>query len=136
MDDEERNPANDQVDDYKYSRFVYYELLKSGMEVLPDLVTLTKETEHPQAYSVMAAFIKNMADVNDKLVDTQRKMQVIEKEAGRTKQLDGPANPQIAFRGSTEDVLKLMKAEADRIKDADYSEVSDETDDKVPTESP
>lgn len=128
------NRKEDQTDDYSYARRNYYELLKQGLEVLPKLGELAEEAEHPRAYEVYFKALKDLADVNDKLLDTQRKRQVIDKdEEYEPPAIENGEKPaQIEFKGTTDDLLKKlesMKLDSEKdIMEAEYTEVTDETD--------
>ena len=59
--------------DYDYSRETYYQLIEKGKESLELAIRIAEETEHPRAIEVLAGMIKNVSDVNDKLMDLNRK---------------------------------------------------------------
>lgn len=129
---EEPDIRNDQLEDYKVSRAIYMELIQTGMSGLETLLKLAKESEHPRAFEILGNYLKNVGDLNDKLIDQQRKMQIINQEQGTGKQIqvDDPAK-QIAFHGSTKDVLEMLKkarAGEEPPIDAEYIEVENDQD--------
>ena len=68
---------NKNVDaDYEYSRKTYYELIEKSKETL-DLMADARESEHPRAFEV---FAKQIADVNDKLMDVNAKLKKVKNE--------------------------------------------------------
>ena len=66
---------NDNIDkDYAYSRDTYYELIEKSKQSLDLMLEVAKESEHPRAFEVLGNMIKQISDVNDKLLDVNIKM--------------------------------------------------------------
>ena len=66
---EDKNADND----YNYSRSTYYELVEKGKESLELMIEVARESEHPRAFEVLSGMIKNISDVNDRLMDLNKK---------------------------------------------------------------
>lgn len=98
--------------DYEYSRDTYYELLEKGKESLELMIEVARESEHPRSFEVLSNMMKNMADINDKLMDLNKKNKEINKED--VKQVAGTTNNNI-FLGSTADLQRLLQNEKDII---------------------
>jgi len=121
--------AGDLEKDYTFSRDTYHELIHVSIDAIQDLQDLAKNSEHPRAFEVLFNGIKHTADINGKLVDLQRKMQVISQEDDGSK-IPGQQNllteddktTQIAFEGTTKDLLKAIDNVKSEIIDADYDE--------------
>ena len=92
--------------DYDYSRDTYYELIEKGKESLEMMVEVARESEHPRAYEVLSGMIKNISDVNDKLMDLNKKQKDIDKNDD-VKQVENQQNNY--FLGSTADIQKLLQ---------------------------
>ena len=124
--------ADDLEKDYTFSRDTYHELIHVSIDAIQDLQQLAKDSEHPRAFEVLFNGIKHTADINGKLVDLQRKMQVIAQEednqpiqGGRQKLLtEDDETAQIAFEGTTKDLLKAIDSVKSGIIDADFDESS------------
>jgi hypothetical protein len=124
--------ADDLEKDYTFSRDTYHELIHVSIDAIQDLQQLAKDSEHPRAFEVLFNGIKHTADINGKLVDLQRKMQVIAQEednqptqGGRQKLLtEDDETAQIAFEGTTKDLLKAIDNVKSGIIDADFDESS------------
>ena len=122
--------ADDLEKDYTFSRDTYHELIHVSIDAIQDLQQLAKDSEHPRAFEVLFNGIKHTADINGKLVDLQRKMQVIAQEednqptqAGRQKLLtEDDETAQIAFEGTTKDLLKAIDNVKSGIIDAEFDE--------------
>ena len=101
MADEENNLKND----YDYSRETYYELIEKGKDALENMIEVARESEHPRAYEVLSGMIKNVSDVNDRLMDLNKKQKEINRE--EVKQVSSTTNN--VFLGSTSDLQKLLQ---------------------------
>src|SRR6056300_395937 len=101
MADEKDNVKND----YDYSRETYYELIEKGKDALENMIEVARESEHPRAYEVLSGMIKNVSDVNDRLMDLNKKQKDIDKE--EVKQVGNTTNN--VFLGSTSDLQKLLQ---------------------------
>ena len=91
--------------DHKYSRENYYNLIERGQEAIEGILDVAKEGQHPRAYEVAGALIKNVADTVDKLQDLNKKLKDL-KEVPKT------ANANIKnalFVGSTAELQKMLK---------------------------
>jgi len=93
-------------DDFEYSRATYYELLEKGKESLMDMMEVARSSEHPRAYEVLSNLIKNMADVNDKLMELNKKKKDLDRKE-ETKQVGNTTNN--LFVGTTADLQKLLR---------------------------
>tara|TARA_B100001063_G_scaffold36094_1_gene29672 strand:+ start:1507 stop:1884 length:378 start_codon:yes stop_codon:yes gene_type:complete len=103
---EEKNIDND----YKYSRDTYYELVEKGKQSLELMIEVARESEHPRAFEVLSGMIKNISDVNDRLMDLNKKKKDIEKK-DEIKKIANTTNN--LFVGSTTELQKLLKNESD-----------------------
>ena len=70
-EDQKKNFVHEQ--DYEYSRDTYYDLIEKGRESLDLMIEVARESEHPRAFEVLSNMIKGIADVNDKLMDLNKK---------------------------------------------------------------
>jgi ABC-type proline/glycine betaine transport system substrate-binding protein len=93
--------------DYDYSRETYYNLLEKGGESLDLMIEVARESEHPRAFEVLSNMMKNLAEINDKLMDLNKKNKDISKETVATKQI---TNNNV-FMGSTTDLQRFLQNE-------------------------
>jgi len=63
--------------DFKYNRAIYKELIEHGREALKGIKEVATGSEHPRAFEVYFGGLKQVADMNDKLLELHRKKQVI-----------------------------------------------------------
>jgi len=111
--------------DYDYSRENYYNLIERGQEAIQGILDVAKEGQHPRAYEVALAGIKNVADTVDKLQDLQSKLKSL-KDVPKT------ANQNIKnalFVGSTAELQKMLKNDED-IKSKNITPEETDTKDK------
>ena len=99
---EEKNVDND----YKYSRDTYYELVEKGKESLELMIEVARESEHPRAFEVLSGMIKNISDVNDRLMYLNKKKKDLDKKDEIQKIANTTNN---LFVGSTTELQKLLK---------------------------
>jgi len=122
---EEKDKA-DVDNDYKYSRENYYNLIERGQEAIEGILEVAREGQHPRAYEVAGALIKNVADTVDKLQDLQKKLKDL-------KELPKTANHNIKnalFVGSTAELQKMLKGKNEDTKVKDITPEQDDTEDK------
>ncbi len=103
------NDSDQFKNDYEYSRETLFDLINKGRDALEDMIEVARESEHPRAFEVLSGLIKNVADVNDKLMDLNKKNKEIKQEP---KQLEnqGTTNNNV-FIGSTTDLQRILRDE-------------------------
>ena len=99
---EEKNIDND----YKYSRDTYYELVEKGKQSLELMIEVARESEHPRAFEVLSGMIKNISDVNDRLMDLNKKKKEIDKKDDIKKVANTTNN---LFVGSTVELQRMLQ---------------------------
>ena len=106
------NEKDNVKSDYDYSRETYYDLIEKGREGLEDMIHVARESEHPRAYEVLAGMLKNISDINDKLMDLNKKHKDITQPTKETKQVEHQQN---IFVGSTADLQRMLQKESEEI---------------------
>ena len=89
--------------DYDYTRANLQELIEKGKDGLDLAMRIAEESEHPRAIEVLAGMLKGVADVNDKLMDLNKKKQDAEEGTGKK------VTNNNLFIGSTTDLQRLLK---------------------------
>ena len=92
--------------DYDHSRGNLKNLLEQGQEALTHALEVAKQSEHPRAFEVVGNLVKQLADVNQQLMDLHT----------QKKKLDEPGKGEVAkrvtnnaiFVGSTAEMQKLI----------------------------
>jgi len=93
------------TNDYNYSRQTYYDLIEKGKESLDLMVEVARESEHPRAFEVLSGMIKNVSEVNDKLMDLNKKNKDISAE--EIKKIEQTTNN--LFVGSTAELQRMLQ---------------------------
>ena len=91
--------------DYNYSRQTYYDLIEKGKESLDLMIEVARESEHPRAFEVLSGMIKNVSDVNGKLIDLNKKNKDISAE--EIKKIEQTTNN--LFVGSTAELQRMLQ---------------------------
>lgn len=94
-------------DDYDHARNNLRLLLLDGQAALQTALAVAQSSEHPRAIEVVGNLMKQLADINQQLLDLHQQKQ----------KLDGPkesakkevTNNNVIFTGSTADLNKLLK---------------------------
>ena len=108
MEHKMENEKEENVEiDYEYSKRTYYDLIEKGQNALDDMIEVARNLEHPRAFEVVSGMIKNVSDVNDKLMDLNKKKKDYYKQ--EVKQLEGGTTNNNLFEGSTTDLQRMLK---------------------------
>ena len=93
--------------DYKYQRENFYNLIERGQDAITGILDLARESETPRSYEVAGNLIKQVAEVNEKLVDLQMIMLKLKEVPS-----NAPKNVTNAlFVGSTAELQKMLKGD-------------------------
>ena len=105
--------------DYDYSRATYYELIDKGRESLDLMIEVARESEHPRAFEVLSNMIKNISDVNDKLMELNKKTRDVTQSDNKQDQKAITNNN--VFIGSTTDLQRMLMQNNDEKEVIDVS---------------
>lgn len=98
---------NDINDDFEYSKRTYYDLIEKGQGALEEMIEVARALEHPRAFEVVSGMIKNISDVNDRLMDLHKKKKVIDAPV-KNEEPKQITNNTAVFMGSTTDLQKMI----------------------------
>ena len=119
MKHHDKDTPEEKVDyDYDYSRATYYELIEKGKESLDLMIEVARESEHPRAFEVLSGMVKNISDVNDRLMDLNKKQKEM---TAPTKHEAKQITNNNVFLGSTTDLQRILKNEIKVIAQDDTS---------------
>ena len=100
-----KTPEEKITSDYDTARDNLRELLVTGQNALYSALEVAKQSEHPRAYEVVGNLMKQLADVNQQLMDIHQ----------QKAKLDGPKESaqkitnNAIFVGSTSELNKMIK---------------------------
>jgi len=116
--DKELLSKEDIINDYKFSRDTYKELISTGMGSLDSLAEIARESEHPRAFEVLAKSIKDIGDVTDKLMSLQKnKQDLVDKKEEKSKVTNNNM-----FIGSTTDLQRMLLNTKEKVIDGNPKE--------------
>jgi len=103
---------HDTLTDYNYSRLNYYNLQDVGQEAIQEMLELCKESDSPRAFEVLGKLIKDVGDVNEKILNLQKVKRDIQKLDGGESP-DGAVTNNNIFVGSTADLQKMLSGQSE-----------------------
>jgi len=94
-------------DDFDVTRGNLRILLQQGQEALQKSLDVAMQSEHPRAFEVVGNLMKQLADINQQLLDLHQQKQKLDtlKEGSRKE----VTNNNVIFTGSTAELNKLIK---------------------------
>lgn len=96
--------------DYDKSRNNLHSLLQSGQDALQHALEIAKSSEHPRAFEVVGNLVKQLADVNQQLLELHKKKQNLDTPEKPKGELENKSITNNAiFVGSTSELNKLIK---------------------------
>jgi hypothetical protein len=103
-----KTPDEKIENDYDVARGNLRELLTTGQDALTQALEVAKQSEHPRAFEVVGNMMKQLADVNQQLMDLHQQKQKLDapKAADKAKQV---TNNNAIFVGSTSELSKMIK---------------------------
>ena len=107
-DDQRKNFVHEQ--DYEYSRDTYYDLIEKGRESLDLMIQVARESEHPRAFEVLSNMITDIANVNDKLMELNKKQKELLQD-DKPKETNTTNNN--LFIGSTTELQRFLLGDKD-----------------------
>lgn len=94
-------------DDYEITRNNLRLILTQGQSALMKALDVAHQSEHPRAFEVVGNLMKQLADVNQQLLDLhQQKQKLDAPKAGASKEV---TNNNAIFVGSTAELNKMLK---------------------------
>jgi len=93
--------------DYETTRNNLRTLLSNGQTALTKALEVANQSEHPRAFEVVGNLMKQLADINQQLLDLHQQKQKLDapKDGGKKE----VTNNNAIFVGSTADLNKLIK---------------------------
>lgn len=94
-------------DDFDVARNNLHVLLLDGQQALQSALDVAQQSEHPRAFEVVGNLIKQLADINQQLLDLHQQKQKLDEPKGDSKKQ--VTNNNAIFVGSTSDLNKLIQ---------------------------
>lgn len=101
--------AQESVDsDFEQARKNLQLLLLQGEDALMGALEVAKSSEHPRAFEVVGTLIKQMADVNQQMMDLHKQKQQLDNPKGGPAENKKVTNNNAIFVGSTAELNKMI----------------------------
>lgn len=102
-------PSDQKIeDDYEVSRNNMRVLLQQGQDALNSALEVARQSEHPRAFEVVGNLMKQLADINQQLLDLHSQKQKLD-EPSKAEKAKQVTNNNAIFVGSTAELNKLIK---------------------------
>jgi len=95
--------------DTEYARKNIRNLIDKGNVAVDNLLNVSKESEHPRAYEVVAGLMKTMADLNKDLLELQKRKQDLQPQSDNSPNRGNITVEKAVFVGSTAELLKQIR---------------------------
>lgn len=98
--------------DMEFARQNLYDVVQKTSESIDQLMEISRESQHPRAYEVLAQLLKNQADSTQQLLNLHKtKKEIDKKTETESAPVEQNTNIQNAvFVGTTSELLKIMKS--------------------------
>jgi len=107
--------GDDIEDDYQVARKKLNDLIDKSQKALDGALNVALASDSPRAYEVVGQLIKTTGDTAKDLLDLQAKKKKLKDSDGKNQNIETQNN--IVFAGSTQDLLKALKSEREKIID-------------------
>ena len=107
--------GDDIEDDYQVARKKLNDLIDKSQQALDGMLNVALASDSPRAYEVVGQLIKTTGDTAKDLLDLQAKKKKLKDEEPKKQNIETQNN--IVFAGSTQELLKALKAEKEKIID-------------------
>lgn len=101
------NETKEVQDDYEFSRKSYRDLVDKSNQAIEAMLDLALQAEHPRAFEVLSAMLKNTSEITDKLMDLQKKKKDIKGQPSNGTQPQALTQNNV-FVGSTKELQQAM----------------------------
>lgn len=105
--------GDNKQDDFDLARSTLRDLIGKNQDVLNDLVSIAKSSEHPRAFEVAGQLIKTQSDIAKDLIGIHKQKKEIDGEEPQSIQTQN----NIVFAGSTSDLMKMISQQKANIID-------------------
>ena len=107
MVEEPLDLTQDLSDAYEQSKENLQDIIDQGKEAMSEILEIAKAGQHPRAFEVYGTLLKNMVDANKELLEIQKSMRGMDKNA--KKDTTKTNIDKAIFIGSTAELSKFLK---------------------------
>ena len=103
----------EQDDDFQMARTALRSLITKNDDILTELISISKNSEHPRAFEVAGQLVKAQTEIAKELVGLHKTKKDINKVSGKSASIGTQNN--IVFAGSTSELMKMINGEKNRL---------------------
>jgi hypothetical protein len=103
----------EQDDDFQMARTALRSLITKNDDILTELISISKNSEHPRAFEVAGQLVKAQTEIAKELVGLHKTKKDIDKVSGKSASIGTQNN--IVFAGSTSELMKMINGEKNRL---------------------
>jgi primosomal replication protein N len=103
----------DTEEDYRYARERIKKLIAASEDAIAGIANLAADTEHPRAFEVLGALIKQAAEMNQQLLDLQRQRKTLVQDTASKGNSNQTTNNAI-FVGTTLELQKFLTSQKNK----------------------
>ena len=107
--------GDDIEDDYLVARKKLNDLIDKSQQALDGMLNVALASDSPRAYEVVGQLIKTTGDAAQDLLKLQQAKKKLKEEEPKKQSIETQNN--IVFAGSTQELLRALKAEKEKIID-------------------
>lgn len=108
-------------DDFEQARNALKDMVKKGQDAVNDIMGIARQSDHPRAFEVTGQLIKTVAETAKDLLALQKQKKDLSQVAAADAPKQIGTQNNIVFSGSTNDLLKMLKQQNEKVIDGDNS---------------
>ena len=106
-------------DDFDQARTALKDMIRKGQDAVNDIMGIARQSDHPRAFEVTGQLIKTVAETAKDLLALQKQKKDLTQVQGADAPKQIGTQNNIVFSGSTNDLLKMLKNQNEKVIDAD-----------------
>jgi len=96
--------------DYEYVRDNFKDLIEYGRDGIVEMLEVARQTEHPRSYEVLSKLIRDVGEINEKLLGASKDRQelAMQREEKAVLSKEGKPSSQHLYVGTVADLQKML----------------------------
>jgi hypothetical protein len=111
--------------DFDQARMALKMMIKKGETAVDEMINIARQSDHPRAFEVTGQLIKTVSETAKDLLALQKQKKELSAPAPNEAPKQIGTQNNIVFSGNTNDLLKLLKTQNEKVIDASDSTQED-----------
>ena len=111
--------------DFDQARQALKNMIVKGQDIVNDISSIAKQSDHPRAYEVAGQLIKTVAETAKDLLALQKQKKDLQDKPKEDAPKQIGTQNNIVFTGSTNDLLKMLKDQNEKTIDVSSNQEKD-----------